>query len=113
MIMSFFDELQKEDGIQRDTVTAWGQTFKLRSLNGDEMIDHAEDDIAPITKRASGVRLLVATIELEDGTRIPREDRPKYVELLLKKDFRALKEVTQKARALNGLSITKDAIKNG
>lgn len=101
--MSLFDELQKEDGIRRQTCTnVWGTTVYLRSLNADEMIDYADRDTDP---KVAGVRLLVATIAegSEDGPRIPLEEQPKYVDLLRKKDFRTLQVITREARVLNGV----------
>jgi hypothetical protein len=105
--MTLFDELSKEDGLHKSTVEAWGQQLHLRSLNGDEMIDYAGAEEDPKNKRVNGVRLLVASIaqDSEDGPRIPLEEQSKYVELLLKKDFRTLQLITKLARELNGMQL--------
>lgn len=116
--MSLFEALSKQDGLQRDTTEAWGETLYLRTLNADEMIDYAADEDSPESKRVRGVQLLVASLAegSVDGPRIPREDQPKFVKLLVTKDFRTLQRVTRLARELNGMTLgptaTQATVKN-
>jgi hypothetical protein len=69
------------------------------------MIDYADGEDVVATKRTRGVQLFVASIAQDsvDGPRIPAEEQPKYVALLVKKDFRNLQRVVKIARQLNGL----------
>lgn len=106
-----FDELMKsEDGVRRDSVAAFGRSIKLRSLTAEEMLIHTEEnEKSPENKRVAGVRLLVASIEDDDGNRIEEGQQPALVRKFLQKDFYELQRATRVARRLNGVSTLLDS----
>lgn len=82
-----------------------GQHARIGSVDSLAMIEWLEgnDSKDEEVKKMSGLRLLARSLVNKDGTRIPEDQLPKYVQILGEKDSLSNGKVIRAALILNGL----------
>lgn len=103
--MLSWQEIEKYDDTVYETVEAFGGQVKLGSLGNHGFLDYLkmyrenEDD-----RELRGRQLLAMSIVNPDGSRIPKEDLPRFIESLKHKAPETVAMLVTKASEVNGLT---------
>ena len=105
MRIATFEELEKADGIEYDTVEAYGLKLRIGSLSSEDIIKWDESKGDPAKAREAGLRLLVISIVDENGNRVPEDQHERWLGIFRRKSDRYNSAIIQKVFDLNGLNL--------
>ena len=99
-----FAELEQADGIEFDTVEAYGKTISIGSLSSADMFEWVESNNSEdkTVRREAGLRLLIKSIVDENRARLPKADHERWLTLFRNKSNKENGKVVAAALKLNG-----------
>ena len=98
-----FEDMREADGIEYDTVDAYGITVQLGSASSATMIEWSEGNNDPAKKREAGLRLLVKSLVNDNKERVPEDKIEEMMASFRKKSSKENNKVIAKVLTLNGL----------
>jgi len=98
-----FEELEKADDTEYDTVEAYGITTRIGSLCSADMIEWVESNDDKDKRKEAGLRILVKSVVDEDGNRIPKDKHEHFLEVFRRKGTKSNGKMVDAILRLNGL----------
>ena len=98
------DEILDAQGVEYDSVPAWGKHVGIGSITAGEVLEWIEEKDGP-RKREAGLLLLARSLVGPDLTRVckTKDDENRMVESLKGKDSRTCNKIVERIIKLNGI----------
>lgn len=113
-VMSF-DEIEQAEGVEYDSVPAWGGHIGLMSITAGEAIEFFDAQSEP-AKRDAGLLLIARSLVGRDRKRLcqGKEQEERMVTALRGKDSGTCNRIVERILKLNRIDVkSQEAVKNG